>query len=217
MVSLSTRAAAEEEKGHSWFAAMFECISAPSERRYGKQVRSRLMGEVEGHVLEIGAGTGHSFPYYTQKAQVVGTEPDPFMLKRARGRLEELGLANIELRQTPAEGLPFEDASFDHVVSSLVLCSVRDPARALAEARRVLRPGGTFRFWEHIRNDESRFWGAVQDVIAPAWRWFGAGCNPNRRTRQAIEQAGFRIEWLDSAKMAFGAPGIYGVAVREAW
>lgn len=202
----------KHEKGHRWFAAMFEVISASSERRFGKEVRTRLMGEVQGRVLEVGAGTGHSFSYYSPNVQVIATEPDPFMLKRAEKSLEELGAKNIELRQISGEELPFEDASFDHVVSSLVFCTVRDVPRALAEARRVLKPDGTFRFWEHIRNDESRFWGTLQDVIAPAWRWFGAGCNPNRRTLQAIENAGFRIEWLETVHMAFGTPGIYGVA-----
>ena len=108
--------------------------------------------------------------------------------------------------------LPLEDASFDHVVASLVFCSVRDQAKAFAEVRRVLRPNGTFRFWEHIRNDDSRFWGTVQDAITPVWRWFGAGCHPNRRTQQAIEDAGLRIEWVEQFRAAPGTPEIYGVA-----
>ncbi|MCH8007930.1 MAG: class I SAM-dependent methyltransferase, partial [Chloroflexi bacterium] len=74
------------------------------------------------------------------------------------------------------------------------------------------RPNGTFRFWEHIRNDDSRFWGTVQDAITPVWRWFGAGCHPNRRTQQAIEDAGLRIEWVEQFRAAPGTPEIYGVA-----
>lgn len=202
----------QPEQGHRWFAAMYDRISGGGERRLGKKVRPRVMGEVQGRVLEIGVGTGASFAYYPPEAEVVGTEPDPYMLERARRRLAGLGLSNIELHQGPAEELPFEDASFDHVVTSLVLCTVRDLPRALTEARRVLKPEGAFRFWEHVRNDESRFWGTAQDVITPAWRWFSAGCHPNRRTRQAIEEAGFRIEWLEEVRMAPGTPGIYGVA-----
>lgn len=204
--------AQQQEEGHRWFAAIYDRFTGVGERRLGKKIRPRIMGEVQGRVLEIGVGTGTSFAYYPAEAQVVGTEPDPHMLKRARRHLEEQGLAKIELHQVPAEELPFEDASFDHVVAALVLCTVSDLPRALAEARRVLKPEGTFRFWEHVRNDESRFWGTVQDLIAPVWRWFNAGCYPNRRTQQAIEQAGFRIEWLERVHTAPGTPAIYGVA-----
>ncbi len=170
------------------------------------------MGQARGRVLEIGAGTGHSFSFYPNDAQVVATEPDQHMMKRAESRLAELGLQNIELRPAEAEALPFDDASFDHVVSSLVLCSARDVRAALAEARRVLKPDGTFRFWEHVRNDESRFWGKTQDVITPVWRWFGAGCHPNRRTQLAIEDAGFRFESLERTQEFPFEPVIYGIA-----
>ena len=204
--------APRQEQGHRWFAAMYDRLSGAGERRLFNKVRPRIMGEAQGRVLEIGVGTGASLSYYPAEAQVVGTEPDPYMLERARRRLTELGATNIELQQAPAEELPFDDASFDHVVSSLVLCTVRDLPRALAEARRVLKPEGTFRFMEHVRNDESRFWGTVQDVIVPVWRWFSAGCHPNRRTQQAIEEAGFRLEWLEQFRIAPGTPGIYGVA-----
>lgn len=203
------------QKGHRWFAALWDTISAPAERRWGrKTIRPRLMGEVQGLVLEIGAGNGHSFPFYPREARVMATDPDPHMLERAQKSLDQLGLTNIELRQASAEALPFDDASFDHVVSSMVLCSVRDLPGALAEARRVLKPGGTLRFWEHVRNDESRFWGSTQDMIMPVWRWFGAGCHPNRRTAHAIEEAGFRVEWLEWIRVAF-EPVIYGVARRD--
>ena len=204
--------APRQEQGHRWFAAMYDRLTGAGERRLFKNVRPRIMGEAQGRVLEIGVGTGASLSYYSSEAQVVGTEPDPYMLERARRRLTELGATNIELQQAPAEELPFDDASFDHVVSSLVLCTVRDLPRALAEARRVLKPEGAFRFMEHVRNDESRFWGTVQDAIVPVWRWCAAGCHPNRRTQQAIEEAGFRLEWLEQFRIAPGTPGIYGVA-----
>ncbi|MCH8009821.1 MAG: class I SAM-dependent methyltransferase, partial [Chloroflexi bacterium] len=169
-----------KEKGHRWFAALWDRTGAVSERAHGPKIRPRIMGEASGDVLEIGVGTGASFSYYPEDARVIAIEPDPYMIERAHKRLAELGNTNIQLRQAAAEELPFEDASFDHVVASLVFCSVRDQAVAFAEVRRVLRPNGTFRFWEHIRNDDSRFWGTVQDAITPVWRWFGAGCHPNR-------------------------------------
>lgn len=201
-----------DERGHRWFASMYDRMTGPGEARLLSKIRPRIMGEARGKVLEVGAGTGASFQYYTAEADVVATEPDRYMLERARRRLKNLGNSRIELRQASAEELPFDDDSFDHVVASLMLCTVRDLPRALAEVRRVLKPGGTLRFMEHVRNDESRFWGTLQDAIAPAWRWFAAGCNPNRRTQQAIEDAGFQLEWIDFARIGPGTPAIYGVA-----
>ena len=202
-----------QQKGHRWFAAIYDRMSAREERHLGPLVRPRIAGEAHGRVLEIGAGTGANFPYYPADAQVVATEPDPFMFKRAKDKLAELGVTNIEVREASADALPFEDASFDHVVRTLVLCSVPSQAVALAELRRVLKPTGTFRFLEHVRNDDSRFWGAVQDTITPVWRWFGAGCHPNRRTRHAMEGGGFSIEWIERIKIAPGTFAIYGVAL----
>ncbi len=201
-------------KGHRWFAAQYDRISGATEKKLGPKVRPKLLADLSGRVLEVGAGTGNSFAHYPGDASVTATEPDPFMFKRAQARVDDLRLTNIELRQAPAEALPFEDASFDHVVSTLVLCTVRDQARALAEIKRVLKPDGTFRFWEHVRNDDSRLWGTLQDLIVPIWSWIGAGCHPNRRTRQAIEDAGFRIESVDREVEFPGVPLIWGVARR---
>lgn len=191
---------------------MYDRITGPGERRLLGKVRPRIVGDLQGRVLEIGVGTGASFEHYPSQARVTGIEPDPYMLERARRRLAGLGVTNIELQQAPAEQLPFDDASFDHVVSTLVLCTVRDQPRALAEARRVLKTDGTLRFLEHVRNDENGFWGTTQDLIAPAWRWFGAGCSPNRSTQRGIEQAGFHVEWVERIRIAPGTPAIYGVA-----
>lgn len=200
------------KQGHRLFAGWYDRLNAGSERRLGPRIRPRIAGEAHGRVLEIGAGTGANFSYYPADAQVVATEPDPYMVERAEKKLAGLGLTNIELRAAGAEALPFDAASFDHVVATLVLCTVPDQTRALAEVRRVLKPEGTFRFLEHIRNDDSRVWGTVQDAILPIWRWVGAGCHPNRSTKRAIEDARFRFEWLESIRIAPGTPAIYGVA-----
>ncbi len=202
----------QRQKGHRWFAALYDRLSTKEEERLGPLVRARIAGEAHGRVLEIGAGTGANFGYYPPDAQVLATEPDPFMLERARKKLAGLASTNIELRQASADNLPFDDTSFDHIVSTLVLCSVPDQTNALVELRRVLKPGGTFRFLEHVRSDDSRLWGPVQDVITPLWRWVGAGCHPNRRTRLAIEAAGFQIDWLERTKVGPGTFAIYGVA-----
>lgn len=199
-------------KGHKWFAAVFDPLNriTGTETKFLAKHRPYIAGEATGRVLEVGAGTGASFPYYKGTAQIVATEPDPYMLKKAEIRLAELGLKNIETRQAAAEDLPFEDESFDHVVSTMVFCTVGDPGRALAEVKRVLKPGGTLRFIEHVRFDHG-LRGRIQDAIVPVWRWLGAGCHPNRRTLETINGAGFGIAELRREKMG-GFPVIVGVA-----
>jgi ubiquinone/menaquinone biosynthesis C-methylase UbiE len=109
-------------------------------------------------------------------------------LRRARGRA-----GGVRLVQGRAEALPFRDGCFDKVVSGLVLCSVGDPARGLAEVHRVLRPDGTLRALEHVRSTVA--WRArVQDAVQPAWTRLTGGCHPNRDTERAVEAAGFTIE-----------------------
>ncbi len=204
--------APQQDRGHRWFAAMYDRITGPGEKRLLSRVRPRILGDLQGRVLEIGVGTGASLQYYPAEATVVATEPDPYMLQRARRRLAELAVQNIALEQAPAEQLPFDDGSFDHVVTTLVLCTVRDVPRSLSEARRVLKPEGTLRFLEHVRNDDNAVWGTVQDLITPVWRWCGAGCHPNRRTQRAIEDAGFRVDWLEQVGIGPGTRAIFGVA-----
>lgn len=199
-------------KGHRWFAAMFDTMNRLSgtEGKFLAKYRPHIVGEADGRVLELGAGTGASFPYYKRANHVMAIEPDPYMLERARRRLTELGLTNIEVAQHTAEDLPFEDHSFDHVVSVMVFCTVQDPRRALAEVKRVLKPAGTFRFIDHVRFD-SGVKGRIQDVIAPIWRWFGAGCHPNRRTLETIVEAGFEVQELERTRLGL-IPVIVGVA-----
>jgi len=214
---MSTKEGAEPEKhlkSNRWFAAIWDWVSA-HEPKKAREMRKEIVAGAAGRVLEIGCGTGASFAHYSAEVEVVATEPDGEMLKRAEKHLKEKGLTNIELRRAPAQDLPFEDDAFDTVVSCLVFCHVGDDApTALHGIKRVLKPGGTFRFMEHVRNDDSRTWGKVQDIVNPGWkRLLGAGCNCNRRTQKAIEDAGFEIEWVKrEASMPPTSPVIYGVA-----
>jgi len=178
-------------KGHKWFAAIYDRQMAMAERRWLGKTREELAGTATGRILEIGAGTGANFAYYKDGANVIATEPDAYMLQRAEKKAAELGKP-IEIRQAPAEELPFEADSFDVVIGTLVMCSVRDPKKALSEVRRVLKPGGEFRTYEHVRY-ASRLGAFFQDLVTPAWRWFGAGCHPNRDTLRSIQEAGFDI------------------------
>ena len=200
-----------QEKGHRWFAFCYSRFIASAEERHWGEPRRRVFNGLQGRVLEVGVGSGTSLSYYPPDVQVVATEPDPHMLRRARERLRELGATNVEIQQAPAERLPFEDASFDHAVCTWVLCTVDDLDQTLAEVRRVLKPEGTFRFMEHVRNDQSRFWATAQNVIAPVWRWMGAGCRLTQRTDRVIEGAGFRFDWVERVP-GWLQPVIYGVA-----
>jgi SAM-dependent methyltransferase len=132
------------------------------------------------------------------------------MMEHAQKRVKELGVTNIELRRAAVENLPFEDASFDTVVSTLVFCSVNDPAQGLRELKRVLKPGGSLRFVEHVRADG---WTArVQDAMVPLWSWLGAGCHPNRRTLDTIKAAGFEVADVRREKLSPVFPVVIGIA-----
>ncbi|HWQ27739.1 MAG TPA: methyltransferase domain-containing protein [Dehalococcoidia bacterium] len=197
-------------KGHRWHASFYDRLMRSTERRLMAGLRARLLGPLEGAVLEIGAGTGANLPYYAHAARVIATEPDPYMLRRARERLRELNHPAIDLRLASAEALPFPDASFDHVVATLVFCTVPDPEPALREVCRVLKPDGRFHFVEHVRADGVV--GRAQDLIRPVWKFFAAGCVINRRTAELIERAGFAIESLERRSLQFGVPLLIGVA-----
>lgn len=199
-----------QERGHRWFASWYDRMTASAERGPLGRARRELLASLTGDVLEIGAGTGANFAHYPSGVRVVALEPDPHMLSRAQAKLSELGRTDIEVRAAPAELLPLPDASFDAVVSTLVLCTVPDVPRALAEMKRVLRPGARLFFIEHVRSDGML--GGLQDVVRPAWSWFGAGCQLNRRTEDALARAGFDVHVDRRTKAAPVLPLIIGSA-----
>lgn len=141
-----------------------------------------------GRVLEIGVGTGLNLPHYRTANSIAAIDPDAESLQRARARRNAL----ISLHQARAEELPFADESFDSVVGTLTFCSIGDPARALNEARRVLKPGGMFRLVEHVRV-ENRWIAGAQDAVTPLWKSIAGNCHLNRDTRAAVARAGFHI------------------------
>ena len=201
-----TENAPVRRKGHRWFAAVYDHLVTEGELEPRRAV---LLAGLRGDVLEIGAGTGANFAHYPPEAHVTALEPDPFMAARARRKLAAAALASIEVREEPAESLPFADASFDAVVSTLVLCTVDDVTRSLAEIRRVLRPGGEFRFLEHVRAEG--IFGRVQDVIQPVYGWCVAGCHSNRRTEDALRAAGFEVAPVERFRLP-PFPAVSGVA-----
>lgn len=202
--------------GHPIFAALYDLCQRPAARVIDPW-RERVAGGAEGRVLEIGIGTGLNLPFYRMDRirRLAGLEPDPHMRRRAAARAERLGVP-LELVAAPAEAIPFEDGSFDTAVATHVFCTVRNPERALAEVYRVLRPGGTFRFLEHVRatDDRAARW---QDRLTPVWRFIAAGCHPNRRTAEAIAAAGFVFDELERFELPAGGPAkpqVFGVARR---
>lgn len=172
------------------FADNYDACMRPLEQRFLAIRRQRLIPQATGAVLEIGGGTGANLPLYQAVTSLVFTDPDPAMLRIAQTKPRPPQLPVTFLEAT-AEALPFPPASFDTVVSTLVLCSVVHPQQALAEIRRVLRPGGRFLALEHIR---PRGWlGYLADALTPLQKRLAAGCHLNRQTHQAIRQAGFSI------------------------
>jgi len=150
--------------------------------------RRWLAAGARGRTLDLGSGTGRNLPLFPPATRAVGVDPCSASLARARRRSP--GALLVVAR---AEELPFRDGSFETVVSGLVLCSVADPARAAAEMRRVLAPGGSVRALEHVRSPVP--WKArLQDWTQPAWTALSGGCHPNRETERTLEEAGLAID-----------------------
>jgi ubiquinone/menaquinone biosynthesis C-methylase UbiE len=173
-------------------ARLYDVMNAKFEKEAGADLRRRLLANVRGRVLEIGGGTGGNLAYYPDGLdEVVVTEPDKAMLDRARRKAVETG-STATLVQASAMELPFPDDSFDTVCCTVVLCTVPDPDKALAEIHRVLKPDGTFIFGEHIRSADPKL-AKWQDRLEKPWGVLAGGCHPNRDTRAAMERAGFTV------------------------
>jgi ubiquinone/menaquinone biosynthesis C-methylase UbiE len=203
--------------GERIFAALYDPLSRRWEEQHGAELKQRLLATARGRVLEIGVGTGLSFAHYPQVEELVGVEPSEPMLRRARRRAEDLGRA-VTIVQAPAERLPFDAQTFDTAVSLAVLCTVADPARALAELRRVLRPDGRLLFLEHVRSPDPRT-ARRQDRYERPWGWIAGGCHPNRPTLTSIEAAGFEVTELEQGELPgqvpLVRPYVLGTAIRR--
>ncbi|MXR50811.1 methyltransferase domain-containing protein [Halovenus sp. WSH3] len=174
---------------------------AVPERTVLPEHREALAAGLSGRVLELGAGTGAMFPYYDERVELHAVEPDPHMRVRASERAADLDLA-VELVDADAESLPYDDGSVDAVVASLVFCTIPDHEAALDEVARVLRPGGEFRFLEHVRGDGAV--GRAHDLLAPAWHTVAGGCHLNRDTGELFRRDD-RFELLEYETITDGA------------
>lgn len=198
----------------SWFlAAIYDRFMRSAETTILGPWRRELLDGIEGEVLEVGAGTGANLPHYPERVtRLVLTEPDRAMRRRLERRLAvEAGVrgrpfASVHPDDVPLERLPFDAGRFDAVVATLVLCSVGDPIRSIAEIRRVLRPGGRFVFLEHVAAEDRPARLRWQRRIEPLWRRVSGNCHLTRRTEAAILDAGFTPEWIKRESMRRALP-----------
>jgi ubiquinone/menaquinone biosynthesis C-methylase UbiE len=187
------------------FAAGYDKFMAGPEKAVLRGHREALIGRATGTVLEIGGGTGANLPFYDPRiAELVITEPEEPMARRLERKLARSPLQARVVR-APAEALPFDDATFDFVVSTLVLCTVDDPTRALAEIHRVLKPEGELMFLEHVRSDDPGL-ARWQDRLEGVQVRIGHGCHPNRPTLANIERASFTVAELEHDRLIKAPP-----------
>jgi MFS family permease len=186
---------------HPLFARFYAWASPRMEKAGFGERRDQLLAGLSGRVLEVGAGNGMNFAHYPPEVTgVLAVEPESHLRALAESRASEIAIA-IDVVDGTADQLPATDASFDGVVASLVLCSVPDVPAALAEVRRVLKPGGELRFFEHVRADTPGL-ARIQRVLdATVWPAVGGGCHAHRDTLHAIEGAGFTVEHLEHLRI----------------
>lgn len=195
---------------HPGFAERYARLAEHAERRGQRELRRDLVAQASGLVCEVGSGHGLTFPHYPAAVRgVVAVEPETTLRAAARdaGRRTDLDVAVVA---GDAEHLPCADASVDTVVFALVLCSVGDQSAALAEAWRVLRPGGQVLVYEHVRS-RSLVVGALETLVTPCWSRVAAGCHLDRDTLAAVAAAGFDVEHARRFGFAPG-PGLPRVA-----
>jgi len=193
------------------FAALYDRGLKATEEAGLREIRRAVLAEASGRTIDLGAGTGVNIELFPAAvSELVLAEPDPHMARRLRPRL---GRSRVEASaiEAPAERLPFEASSFDTAVFTLVLCTVPDPAAALAEAARVLRPGGKLLFVEHVRSEQLRL-ARWQDRLETPWRFLADGCHCNRDTVSLIEASPFRLLRLERDRLPKALPIVEPVA-----
>ena len=205
--------------GRAWtraYARLYDLLFKAIEENGLRDARRDLVAPLSGRVLEVGAGTGLNLAHYPEAVtELVLTEPEDAMARLLERRPEAARAAVV---RASADALPFPDAHFDAVVCTLVLCSVPRPDAALAEIRRVLKPGGRVVFVEHVRSPDARR-ARWQDRLNRPWRAFNVGCNCNRDTQAAIRASGLDVVALETRRFegmpALASPQIVGAAVRR--
>lgn len=210
-----------ERAAHPVFARVYARVAEISERRGAAGHRRKLLAGLCGRVVEVGAGSGANFQHYpTSVSEVIAVEPERYLRERAESAAARAPVS-VAVARGDSDHLPGEAESFDAGVVALVLCTVPDQQRALAELYRVIRPGGELRFYEHVVSESA--WEARFQRLADATFWprLAGGCHLARDTGAVIEQAGFQIETFEHFRFSPAAflpadPHILGVARRRA-
>jgi ubiquinone/menaquinone biosynthesis C-methylase UbiE len=197
------------------FSAIYDPLLWVAERAGMARRRAALLEQARGQVLELGAGTGLNLPHYPEGLEeLVLTEPSPPMVARLERRAKHSGTAS-SVMAADAERLPFEDDRFDTVISTLVLCTVDEPQRAIDEIARVLRPGGQLLFLEHVRSDSRRL-ARWQDRLHRPWHAFAAGCNANRATVDMLRESALRVEAVEPDRWSWMPALVHPLAIGVA-
>jgi ubiquinone/menaquinone biosynthesis C-methylase UbiE len=175
-------------------------INLAMRNRELRPYRERVISAADGHVLEIGIGSGINLPFYRRAENILGLEPSPRLAEMTRQRAVNRRISSVQVIEGSAEAIPLDNNSVDTVVSTWTLCSIPRASLALTEMRRVLKPSGQLLFVEHGRAPEEnvRKW---QDRLTPVWKRIGGGCHLNRPIRDLIEGAGFSIQQIDTGYM----------------
>jgi ubiquinone/menaquinone biosynthesis C-methylase UbiE len=177
------------------FASLYDRFLGKAEAGKLGRLRSDLIAPLRGDIVDVGAGTGINLVYYDHGVEPVMVEPDRFMASQLLARANKLE-RSVDVRFAPGEALPLADESVDVVVCTLVLCTAPRPDEVVAEAFRVLRPGGSLVFLEHVRSNDEKV-AKFQDRFRRPWSVLGCGCQANRTTELLFEPAGFTITSLD--------------------
>jgi SAM-dependent methyltransferase len=190
----------------SWMSArIYDPSLWLAEKSGMAELRRSLVTQARGAVLEIGAGTGLNLAHYPHGLdRLILCEPDRQMAQRLTRRAARLG-RNAQIVRATAESLPFDDETFDTVVSTLVLCTVADPESSLDEIRRVLRSDGALLFLEHVRSDDAHL-ARWQDRLQRPWGALAGGCACNRRTLERLGRRGYAVSVKQRARWRWVPP-----------
>ena len=202
------------------FARFFHRFCGRDRGKGERDLRREMLSGATGRVVEVGPGNGINFAHYPSTVtEVIAVEPEPYLRAQAQ-KAAETAPVPVRVVAGVADALGLEPRSVDAVIACGVLCSVPDQSAALAEFRRVLRPGGELRFYEHVRSRRPGF-ARWQRRVDPLWTRLFGGCHADRDTLGAIEQAGFTFErcrgfpFPENARAYPVTPRILGVATSQ--
>jgi len=215
----TTTSAFEANRVRGPFNAVFFTVMGGYLNWLMRSRKQRVFADLPDQIVELGSGVGANFRYLRPGTQVVAVEPNPAMHPRLLRRAARQDI-KLELHDVVGEQLDLPDASTDMVVSSLVLCTVRDPAQVLGEVQRVLRPGGRYAFVEHVGAKDRPVLRRIQRLVRRPWAWTFEGCSCERDLAQVIGSAGFASVDLEEYRIHSPIPPfnthVAGIATKAA-